>query len=133
MWVSAISMTVVTFATGAVKILASIGTINLPGAAIVLMMALLFLCDVALATEAVLRRRRNAAQVPPSSRNLDWVAWIAAFALTAYYLWISASAVGPYRLYGGLGTLLPATGLAAVMLLFDVALVVHSFKGPRTQ
>lgn len=131
MWTSALSMTVVTFATGAVKILASIGTITLPGAAIVLMMALLFVCDVALATEAVLHMRPQAGQARYFSRNLDWLVWIAALALTAYYLWTSLSAVGPYRLYGGLGTLLPSAALAAVMLVFDVALIVHSVKNRR--
>jgi len=90
-------------------------------------------CDVALVSEAVLRIRNHPAEAPRSGRNLDWVVWIVAAAMTVFCSWASVLNIGLYSSYGRLANLLPWLGLTAVMLLFDVALIMHAAKPPRIE
>jgi hypothetical protein len=84
------------FPLGILGIPSMIKAFTPPAVAILLTVGLMLWCDVELVRDAVLRKRRQAAQVPPSQRNLDWVVWIAAVALTAFCFWLSVNAV----LYG---------------------------------
>ncbi|MBZ5631536.1 MAG: hypothetical protein LAO55_00290 [Acidobacteriia bacterium] len=125
-------MAVWSYPIGILVIPSLIKTFTLPAAAILLTMALMLWCDVELVTDAVLRMRRQAAEVPPSPPNLDWLVWIAALALSAYYFVLGVFAVRIWPQVG-LFTLLLSLGFAAVMILFDVALILHSVKPRRTQ
>ena len=137
MWVSAFSMTVFAaiflFADGVAALLSSFTIITLPEIVILLAVAAELWCDVALVLEAVQRMRHHPAEAPRSRRNLDWVVWIVALAMTAFCFWASVSQAVLYSTYGRLVNFLPWVGLTAVMLLFDAALIIHAAKHPRTE
>jgi len=135
MWVSALSVTVfaavVIFADGVAGL--SGLTTTIPGAVILVALAAELWCDVALVLEAARRMRNHPAEAPRSRRNLDWVVWTAAVVMTGYYSWASAHNIRMYSSYGRLANLLPWPALTVVMLLFDVALLIHAAKRPRTE
>lgn len=124
MWVSAFLMSAWMYQIDAVLLREAIkqGHISLTVVAIFLAPALALWCDIALVVAAVMRKRWHELNLPHSRGNLDWVVWLAALALTAYYVKISM----PYRYDGRLDI----TGIAftSIALLFDVALVIQAVK-----
>jgi hypothetical protein len=85
-------------------------------------------CDVALVMEAV--RSKGNQWVRGS---LDWVVWIAAIALTAGCVWVNMIWThGDALLAGRLDTLY-RVGFDAVLLFFDVAIIMHAVKTRRTE
>ena len=97
----------------------------------VVVMSLLFavstislLClDAALVMDAFKRKTG-----PWVRGSLDWVGWIAAIALSAWQVRIAPGSVYAYRVNGRLDVLLITVGVSAVILLFDVALILHAVK-----
>jgi hypothetical protein len=94
----------------------------------VLSTVLLLWCDAALIMEAF--KRKGGGWV---RGNLDWVAWISAAVLSAWCIWISATDVRAYQRLGGLriDLILYGVGMDAVVLLFDIALVLLAIKSAR--
>lgn len=135
MWVSALSMNALTSEI-AVGLLADVKTAlgTLPGLVILLALALVLWSDVELVMDVASRTRLEAKPVQASPRtNLDWVVWIAAVALSAYYFWRSAYAVRAYRLHGRFDLVLVALGLDAVAVVLDIALIIRAVKSRRTE
>ena len=135
MWVSALSMNVLSYAI-AVRFLSDLktGLITLSALAIYLALALVLCCDVALVMDVTSRTHRQAErdQVSPGS-NLDWLVWIAALVLSSYFFWRSVHAVRAYQLNGRIDLLLIALGLDMIALFFDIALIIHAVKNTRTE
>jgi hypothetical protein len=65
--------------------------------------------------------------------DLDWVVWVVAAVLTAWCVWQDIGTVQAYRRLGGLrlDVILTPLGIDALMLWFDVALMVHAAKTRR--
>ena len=134
MWVSALLMNVLTYAF-AREMLAGInvGELPIPGFVILLAFALILSCDFMLVMDAALWTRRKTERVQVSThKSLDWVVWIAALALSFYFLWRTLPAVRAYELSGRSDAVLTALGLAAIGVFFDIALIIHAFKSRRT-
>jgi hypothetical protein len=87
---------------------------------------LLLWCDVALLIEG-LKVRHN----KWTRGSLDWVVWIASITLSAWCLWIIPGTAYAYRVNGRVDSLLTTTGLGALILFFDLALIVHAVKTRR--
>jgi hypothetical protein len=87
-------------------------------------------CDVALVMEALRRKHDQWAR-----GSLDWVAWIVAVILSVWCVLGGVRNVRAYRRLGGLGldTILTSVGFVAVILFFDLALIVHAVKSRRTE
>jgi hypothetical protein len=137
MWVGAFLLSVVVLPTGfrlllgnmrelgshtvqpiAVPFLLSLGTI-----------LLVLWCDVSLVVEAMMHRPSRVSEAEPSRRNqLNWAVWAAAFILSAYCARNSMLDVRGYRIYGRLDSLGNGAVFAFVVLLLDVALIVHAIK-----
>jgi len=85
--------------------------------------------DVAIVMEG-LRSKRNPWVVPGS---LDWLAWLAAMVLSAWSVWAELETVRAYRRLGSLrlDLILTPLGLDALVLWFDVALIIHAVKSRR--
>jgi hypothetical protein len=85
-------------------------------------------CDVALVLEAFKSKGHQWTR-----GSLDWVVWTVAIVLSAWCVWTSMNAVHGYRLQGGLrlDLILTQVGMDAVMLLFDVALIILAVKTRR--
>lgn len=137
MWVCAVSMSIEAGQVGIIVLREAIESqrsyhnnvlMSLPIMAILLALALVLCCDVALVIDALAARRSHAVLTQPRRRNLDWLVWIAALALSVYYVWMSVLAVRSYRLYGRLDILVTGVVAASVVLFFDVALIVHAFR-----
>jgi hypothetical protein len=85
-----------------------------------------YLCDIALVFEAVKR---------PDKRwfrgRLDCIVWIAAAVLTAWCVWQSYFTGRTYQQLGGLriDLILTTVGFDALILLFDVALIILATRG----
>jgi hypothetical protein len=63
--------------------------------------------------------------------RLDWLVWIAAITLSAWCAWIIPGTTYAYRVNGRVDSLLTTTGLGALILFFDLALIVHAVKTRR--
>jgi hypothetical protein len=133
-WVSAFSMSVKAcqFGVATLPEIVKAGVVSVPVLAILLELAVLVGCDVALVMDAANPAGRDSASGQPPPGSLDWVVWIAAVALSAYYLSMSVLAVRPYRLYGRLDILVTAVALTSAVFLFGVALVVHARRSRVT-
>ena len=59
---------------------------------------------------------------------LDWMAWIAAILLSAWSVREAPGIMYAYRHYGRLDSVLMALAFDALVLLFDVVLIVHAVK-----
>jgi hypothetical protein len=99
-----------------------------PFALSLLSVVLVVWCDAALIVDAVMLWRRKAELQGPSQHSLDWLVWTAAVVLSAYCFGTGPLNVRAYRLHDRLDILLTWVVLSAVVLLFDVALVVHAVK-----
>jgi hypothetical protein len=91
----------------------------------VLSTALIYCCDIALVTDAFKSKRQQWVR-----GSLDWLVWVVAIAPSAWCIWQNASTVRAYRLNGGLrlDLILTSVRLDALILFFDVALVVHAIR-----
>jgi hypothetical protein len=89
---------------------------------------LVICCDVALVMDGLGRKGRQWAR-----GSLDWVVWIVAIVLTIWCVVTSASTMRAYWRLGGLRTdlILNSVGLDAVILAFDLALIVHAVRTRR--
>jgi hypothetical protein len=87
--------------------------------------ALVCWCDVALVIDAFKSKGNEWAR-----GRLDWLVWIVAAVLSAYCVWQSTLTVRSYRLNGGLrlDLILTSAALDALILFFDVALVIHAIR-----
>ena len=96
--------------------------------AFVLSTALVYCTDLAIVLEAV-RSWKN----QRVTGRLDWVVWIAAAGASAWCVWQTTLTAHAYRSLGGLrpDLILNAVGLDALILWFDVALVVLVIKTRR--
>jgi hypothetical protein len=83
-------------------------------------------CDVALLVEGFASRRISWAR-----GSLDWVVWIVAIVLSALQVWASRGVLYAYE-HRFWQAVIPSIVLDPVMLLFDVALIVHAVKTRRT-
>ena len=88
---------------------------------------LVYWCDAAIVLEAVKSRRNQWVR-----GGLDWLVWIAAIGLSAWCAWFAASMVYAYRANGRFDVLLTTVGFGAVILFFDLALIVHAVRTRRT-
>jgi hypothetical protein len=95
---------------------------------VVLSTVLTLWCDAALVIEAF--RRKRSLWV---SGRLDWVAWISAAVLSEWCVWLSVLDASAYRRLGGLRVdiLLSGAAIDAVVLFFDIALVMLAVKTMR--
>ncbi len=89
--------------------------------------ALLLLCDIALVIEGFQVHHKRWTR-----GRLDWVVWTAAVALSAWYARLTPSVAYAYR-NGRPYDLFVNLGLDAVILLFDVALIIHATKTGQQQ
>jgi hypothetical protein len=132
MWLGALLLTCTVVPFGPRTVLDLAKTLPGSGAASIVIFSLFVLspllvlwCDATILRDALQLRHHQ--WVPGS---LDWVAWLAAVALTAGCIWASAIAAQGQRLQGSLrhDLFLTVGGLDLLILIFDVALVIHMVK-----
>ena len=136
MWINALLMSVVMLPIwgrmlfSVIKTLPSYHDNTVIGVFLLSVVSVLMLvwCDVALAVDAAGLKHSAGAGTQLSRSRLDWVVRIAALILSAYYLSLSILGVRAYRLHGDLDMLVTGVMLTCVVLLFDVALVVHAIE-----
>lgn len=135
MWVGALLTTIWTGLLSAVFLRETVWTrdLPLPALAFILAPALVLCCDAALAWDTARTRRVREVPAQIQRRNFDWLVWVAAIALSAFYFRNIVPALSAYRLHGWLDILLLNAALSAVVLLFDLTLIVHAFKSRRTR
>ena len=132
MWVSALLLSAILLPTGSRVaydfILYHHRAILWTESLIVLVAGLIVWCDVALVIDAMSQKRGHAILLQRSKRNLDWLVWVAALALTLYWVWGIVQGVRAYQLYGRLDPLVMSAAFTLVVLLFDVALIGHATR-----
>jgi hypothetical protein len=98
-WSTAFCASVVSCQVGVVLLrgCVELRAVPLPVVAMLLALALLLWCDVALVIDFVMRKRRQPAPVQQQRGSFDWTLWISALALTAYNLWLSVPGLRVYR------------------------------------
>jgi hypothetical protein len=85
-------------------------------------------CDATLVIDA-LKSKHNNNWV---HGKLDWLVWILATILNAWCVWLYLPKANSYVHGGRPLDLIFAVGLITVVLLFDVALLVHAVRGRRS-
>ena len=93
-----------------------------------LLLALVLWCDVALVIDAAKQIRSSDSPVRSSAGSLDWIAWIAALLMSAWYF---RGALIPLNSHG-LDILVTNASLALVVFLLDIALIVDASRSRRT-
>ncbi|HEY1800252.1 MAG TPA: hypothetical protein VGG46_04890 [Terriglobales bacterium] len=88
---------------------------------------LLISSDVALLLDAMLTNNYDQRQ-QSSSRQLNWVVWIAGALLNVYYIWMSVNAIRLYKLESHRYMLIAVVAVAFLLLLFDIAVMIESFR-----
>jgi hypothetical protein len=137
MWIGALLLTLLEVSLapemileGAKLLRSGHGTEGAPAYGLLLYLStiLVIWCDVALVMDGL--RRRGSQWVRGS---LDWVVWIVASALSTWCVLTSTSATHAYWRLGGLrpDIVLAQVGFDAVILVFDLALIVHAIRTRR--
>jgi len=141
-WASALSASIGTFPLGFAALRSIINVLRAPEASYILLPTLAFLlpislllwCDVGFAIDAATQlHSTSATRMQTSRRSLDWLVWIAAFLMTAWYIRMIVYGVRPLQLHGRLDILAFGATFTTIMLLLDVALVVEAVKSRRTR
>ncbi len=91
----------------------------------VLATLVVYCCDIALIVEAV-KSKGN----PWSRGKLDSVVWVAASILSAWCVW-AIQAMGYAYTHLGIESLFPILAFDAVVIAFDVGLILHALKTRR--
>ncbi len=134
MWVGALLTTIWTGLLSVVFFRETVWTrdLPLPDMAFILAPPLVLWCDAALAWDTARTRRLREVPAQIQRCSFDWLVWVAAIALSAFYFRSVVPALRAYRLHERLDILLLNAVLSTVVLLFDLALIVHAVKSRQT-